>query len=131
MSEKLTTDAKMVLIGGGNATSAKQSRPLLEGALEMTGKDRPSVLLVPTPKIDGKYQRSVEATSTMFDSELGLPFEVLHGDPTADSSHWSQAELDEKIGQADMIYVTGGNTQHAIDVWRQHGIDQKIVRKNY
>jgi len=126
MREQLSPDAKIVSIGGGSMNTAKE---LLKYGLDMSGKSKPSVLLVPTPKVtEEKSTKSTDAARRIYQDELGLPFEVLHGGSEGDTSHWSDDELENKILGADVFYISGGNTRHAVQVWIRHGIDKKMVR---
>jgi peptidase E len=39
------------------------------------------------------------------------------------------SELSEKIGEADIVYVTGGDTNRMMRLWRQHKIDTMLGQK--
>jgi peptidase E len=120
MTERQTipANANMLLIGGG--TYAGTARPLLEMGLDLSGKQKPNVLIVPTPK---SRPKDFEATATkgqrMYRKDIGTGVDLLHRFRQMPS----QEELEGKFDIADVVYISGGNTRYAMDLWRQHGID--------
>jgi len=102
---------RILALGGG----ALDTR-VCAHAVELTGRRRPSVCLLPTAS--GDRADVVES----FHTALGRLAEVshieLHGVPPRD--------LRERLLTADAICVTGGNTANLLAVWRVHGVDAAL-----
>ena len=109
---------KIVAIGGGVLREG-ETDSIDKFLLELSGKDHPSVLFIPTASYDSpEYTESfTEAFGT-----LGCSVEVLNllgRNPTDD-------ELTSKILSPDIIYVGGGNTLKMMRRWRRLGVDTLI-----
>lgn len=115
----LPYEARAVLAGGG--TLPNTARPLLKVGVDMSGKEAPRVLLISTPKLDDRatFDKAVAVGQNVFGDQIGANVDVLH-DFDRFGSH---DELGEKIDNADVIYISGGNTRRAIAEWKKHGID--------
>jgi peptidase E len=105
------TDRHIVAIGG-NGLSVEHPQ-LLEFALGLTGRDRPSVCFVPTASAD-----RAEAATGFYRAVSGR----------ADGSDLPLFErtvedLRTFVLDHDVVYVAGGNTANALAVWRVHGLD--------
>ena len=115
-------EATMVLIGGGLYPST--SRPLLEFGLELSGKTKPNVLLVPTakdkPSTFATFSRKAQH---MYGEDIGTPVDILHNYEDMPTTE----DLQEKFDKADVLYIAGGNTRYAIEQWKKHGIDQMLT----
>ncbi len=98
---------------GGGGDAVEQTRLLYRYALDLTGKERPRVLFVPTAVGD-----SAEAVVSFYErfeglGELGhLPF-----------FPWPPQPLREHVLSFDAIDVSGGNTANMLAIWRVHGFD--------
>jgi dipeptidase E len=104
------------IVGQGGAGDLDQVKRLDEYVLELTGKERPRVLFVPTAVGDDdsasvwfydRFARRVEAT-------------VLNTFP------WPPENLREVVLEQDAICVSGGNTANMLAIWRVHGIDELL-----
>jgi peptidase E len=87
--------------------------PLDDFLLELTGKERPRVLLVPTAAGDG------DALIVRFYAAFGARAQASHlklfGIPPPD--------LRGFVLEQDAIFVSGGNTANMLAVWGLHGLD--------
>jgi peptidase E len=90
--------------------------PLVERMVELTGRERPRLLYVPTAMGD-THARIGE----FYEWSRGLAAERDHlrlfgipDDPLG------------RIAQADAILVSGGNTANMLAVWRVHGVDRAL-----
>jgi peptidase E len=110
----VTPPPRIVGFGGGNRASIRGASRLEEYVLELTGRDRPRVLYLPTAAADadalivGFYER--------FSACAEADHLKLFGAPDA-------AEWRPRLLQQDVIYVAGGNTVNALAIWRAHGMD--------
>lgn len=86
-------------------------------ALELTGKDRPKVCLVMTASGD---ESSYLATSyeALSDSSCDVTHLSLFGQPNAD--------VEERICSADLVWVGGGSVANLLALWRLHGVDDAM-----
>jgi peptidase E len=103
----------IVGLGGGGDTPEQSDR--LHGyVLELTGKERPKMLFVPTAAADS-------------DEYIVWAYERFQN--RADVTHlktfpWPPSELRGLILSQDAIYVSGGNTANMLAIWRAHGIEE-------
>jgi peptidase E len=109
--------ARIVGFGGRGAALVGRPSKLDEYVLELTGKDRPRVLYLPTAAADadafivGFYER--------FNGRAEPSHLKLFGAPEA--AAWRPLLLSQ-----DVICVSGGNTANALAVWRTHGMDAAL-----
>jgi Peptidase E len=126
MSERLEShiipvEAKMVLIGGGSYR--KSAKSLFEVGLDLSGKEKPNVLVIATPQSkQPDFRKKVDGLNEMIGKEIGTNVDVLHNfGETPDKK-----TMQEKFNKSDVIYISGGNTRHAMDLWKKHGIDTML-----
>ena len=105
-------------MGGLPWQDEERRRLLRDYVLELTGKERPRALFVPTPVAD-----NAENTLWAY-SELGARAQVSH----VSFFPWPPTDLREFALRQDVIYVSGGNTANALAIWRTHGFDE-ILRE--
>jgi peptidase E len=103
---------QIVGLGGGGDTD-EQTRRLVRYVLELTGKDEPRVLFVPTAVGDAS-----EAIVGFYERYAGLG-ELAH----LRFFPWPPSELRELVLAQDAICVSGGNTANMLAIWRVHGFD--------
>ena len=112
--------AIIVAVGGGEIKSG-ETRAADRKIVELSGKDTPLLLFVPTASGDaGGY---INAVKRVFHRELGCAFSTLLfylDDP-------DEQTLRDKIAAADIIYVGGGNTVKMLDKWREKGLPQLLA----
>jgi dipeptidase E len=110
----------IVAIGGGEVRTG-ETELLDRTLLELTGKETPQVLFVPTASEDAPgYVSAVEIAY----GRLGARVESLllwerDADPVVAA---------RKIASADVVYVGGGNTKAMLARWRELGVDEALRR---
>ena len=82
--------------------------------LELTGRDRPKVLYLPTPVADS--DANIVNFYERFAGRGNARHLKLFGAPEA--AAWQPMLVDQ-----DVIVVSGGNTANALAVWRTQGVD--------
>lgn len=116
---------KIVAIGGGEI--GRPGFPVETTQIDMeivrlTGKSKPNLLFIPTASSDSKgYAKVVEKH---FGTNLGCKVNTLF----LLKQKLSRNEIENKILNADMIYVGGGNTLKMMNVWRKYGVDKILVK---
>jgi dipeptidase E len=102
----------IIAIGGGGDTSAIDQHIVM-----LSGKQAPKVLFVPTASSDD--QRYIDYMKKIYQTDLMCQFETL----LLIKEKPSKKEITEKIANADIIYIGGGNTLKMMRLWRHLGID--------
>lgn len=110
---------RIIAIGGGEIRDG-DTLPIDKYILEATGKDKPNLLFLPTAS--GDAEGYWEIVNKVFGIELGAATSVLKltQNPT-------DSEIQDKIGQADAIYVGGGNTRKMLDIWKSREVDKLLL----
>lgn len=138
---------KGVLIGGGDAFATGRNLDshgsLLERGLDLTGKSKPNVLLIPSARwrSEAPVERILGRFASFFESK-GLATAILHPflyaphtleSPSLDELQMdltrlpSRDELLTKIGLADYTFTLGGDTHRMLNqVWRSLEIDKML-----
>lgn len=111
----------IVAIGGGEIRKF-ETLEIDRIIVEMTGLRRPKALFIPTAS--GDSQNYWEAFQRLYGARLGCETNVLMlirgpSDPK---------EIIEKIGEADLVYVGGGNTLRMMRRWRRLGVDKLLLQ---
>jgi peptidase E len=105
---------RIVAFGGRSSVAPFRLSKLEEHVLELSGRERPKVLYLPTPVGDADnyivafYERLAGRTEPSHLKLFGAP----------DTARWRPHLLEQ-----DVIVVSGGNTANALAVWRLHGLD--------
>lgn len=113
------TQGQIVAFGGGGF-AMEPDNPLLDDyILELTGKDRPRVCLIPTASGDNA-------------AWLDRFYELFNED-RCEATHLalfsrSVDDLYEFLSQQDVIYASGGNTVNLLAVWRAQGLADVLPR---
>jgi dipeptidase E len=116
---------RIVAIGGGEIGRSGypvETTDIDKRILELTGKTRPHVLLLPTASSDSSAY--VDAFEKHFGETLGCNTDVLC---LLSRNPQNAHEIEEKIFGSDAVYVGGGNTAKMLRVWKRYGID-KLLR---
>jgi len=107
-------------IGGGRITDSNVV-PLLEKLVDSSEKDQPRVCFLPTARDD--YDKYVDSFHRKFGSKLGCKttdIQIIKENP-------SEKQIRRKIAKSDILYVSGGNTQRMLELWKKKGIDKMIL----
>ena len=107
------SERQIVGLGGGGDTP-EQTDLLYRYVLELTGKERPHVLYVPTAAADE------DSAVVMFYDRFARRAEAN----TLLTFPYPPSDLRELVLSQDAICVSGGNTANMLAIWRVHGIDQ-------
>ena len=116
---------KIVAIGGGEIGRpgyAVETTEIDREIIHLSGKNNPRVLFIPTAS--GDSDGYVEVFNKHFGKRLGCKTDVLY----LIKEKLSKKEITEKIFNADIVYVGGGNTAKMMKVWRKTGVD-KILKE--
>ncbi len=109
--------AERHIIGlGGGGDTPEQTRRLYDYVLDVTGKERPRLMWVPTAS------REDPEGFTYFHDQFG-DRGVLSNLRTYP---WPPSDLRELILSQDAICVSGGNTANMLAIWNVHGIDDLL-----
>ncbi len=104
---------KIVAIGGGEKT------PAVTHALEISGVEKPHVLINPSSaSTQASFDKKVPMITRYFE-DLGVSTSVLHEygvDPSA-------LRIAHELGHASMVYTLGGNSPYMLTTMRRHGSD--------
>ena len=88
-------------------------------AVGLTGKEHANVLYLGTAGSDA--EANVASATRRFES-LGCGMRAL----CLITKTYTDAEIDEHLAWADMIFVGGGDTISMMRVWKEHGLDAKL-----
>jgi len=111
-----------LVLSGGIANSK-----LFGTAFELSQKDAPNLLVdlsaLPTPEM---YQEKRAIYAQYFRKMFGMRASFLqdtHGDMR------SQRVTNRLIGEADVLYISGGSTRKLLNDWRAHNLTDKVADK--
>lgn len=117
-------EKRIIAIGGGeikNKTTLKIDEYISNLAKKHAGEKRANALFLGTASHDSMpYFNSFRKTYTSnFDikAEVGL---IVYGEMDI-------ARISDKIDNADMIYIGGGDTVYMLEKWKQTGLDKLIL----
>ncbi len=111
---------KILAIGGGEIHKS-ETLVLDRRACELTGKRTPKALFVPTAS--GDSEAYIQSFSRLYGGKLGCRVQAL-----CLLSRPTRKEIGEKVREADLIYVGGGNTDRMMRWWRRSGLDEELIR---
>jgi dipeptidase E len=109
----------LIPIGGGEIRQLK-TLAIDKKIVALSNKKHPRLLFIPTASSDS--ENYVQAIEKVYGKKLGCKVETLlliKEKPT-------KQQIEEKIQQAHIIYVGGGNTLKMMKIWRKLGIDQML-----
>jgi peptidase E len=102
---------RILAMGGGTAGG-----PAEDYLLSLSGENRPRVCFLSTPS--AHRPEYVEVFYDAFRHRRCAPYHVeLFGVPDAPA---------ERVAEADIVYVSGGNTANALALWRLHQVDAAL-----
>lgn len=117
---------RIISIGGGRIRASgkrpAQTTAIDQAVVKATGKRRPRALFIPTASLDDEDY--CDAFARQYGKTLGCRVEqlLLYRDRPA------RKAMRERILNADLIYVGGGNTLRMMKLWRQLGVDRHLDR---
>jgi dipeptidase E len=113
--------AKIVAIGGGDV-ARHETLPIDREIVRLTGKARPRALFIPTAS--GDAPELCRLFRDLYGERLDCATEtllLLREEPT-------EQEIADRLLNADIIYVGGGNTLAMLELWRRRGVDRLLHR---
>jgi len=111
----------IVAIGGGEMKSG-QTMAIDRFVVDLTGKRSPRALFIPTAS--GDALGYCDSFDQIYGGRLGCKTDRLLLLTSTDDRKC----MKEKIGQADIIYVGGGNTLRMMKFWRKLGVDRLLKK---
>jgi dipeptidase E len=111
--------AHIVAIGGGSMKD-RTTFDIDRYIVKLCGKKEPRVLLIPTATYDNPERFDI--INDVYGQDLGCTTDVLYLLKTVPSHQ----EIQKKLQDADIIYVSGGNTLKLMRKWRSIGLDQYL-----
>ncbi|MGX7076502.1 Type 1 glutamine amidotransferase-like domain-containing protein [Globicatella sanguinis] len=111
----------MIIAIGGGEVALNETYEIDKFIVEAAKKEKPNFLFIPTASKDA------EAYVTIINKlygELGCKTDTLYLSNTKVNTE----EVNQKIENADIIYVGGGNTQYMMKVRQEYGVDKAIIR---
>jgi len=103
----------IIAIGGGSI-GLGETESIDRELIRLAGKEQPNALFIPTASGDDLgYAREFAATYSRYGCSTETLLLHSGGDP-------------QKILEADLIYVGGGNTKMMLEVWRERGVDRLL-----
>lgn len=107
---------RVVAISGGDLGS---TRPLNLHAIQLSGKTSPNVLFIGTASGDSDgYITSIEKEYESLDCQVKSL--------CLTTKSYQDEEIDGLLSWADIIYVGGGDTISMMQIWKRHGLDEKL-----
>lgn len=111
---------RFAAIGGG---TFEECDPLAERIVKMSGKPVPNVLFIGTAASDSTNP----LTSCKKSFKRVCPGTVVRKLSIL-RNVYTEAEVNELLSWADVIYVSGGNTEFMLEQWRSYGLIPKLKR---
>ena len=118
---------KIVAIGGGHIGGLSQpveTTEIDEEIIRLSGSKNPRLLFIPTAITDAESY--VETVHKHFGEDLGCTIDTLY----LIKEKPGITEIRDKVFNANIIYVGGGNTLKMLRIWRSLGVD-KILLEAY
>ena len=109
---------RIVAIGGGDLQSTKE---LNQYMIRMSKKEHPNVLFIGTAS--GDADGYIESIRRVF-GDLGCDVKAL----CLVTEKPIESEIDKLLAWANVIYVGGGDTISMMKIWKEYGIDEKLIR---
>jgi peptidase E len=109
---------RILALGGASLEPSSIDAPLHQYLLDLTGRDRPRICLLPTAGGD-----SADDIANFY----------AFFAPRADATHLALVnrrvdDIEAFLAEQDAIYVGGGNTANMLAIWRVHGVDDALRR---
>ena len=111
----------MIIAIGGGEVAQKETYEIDRFIVEAAKKERPNFLFIPTASKDAPAY--VKMIRKLY-GDLGCNTDTLY----LSNVEVNREEVNQKIENADIIYVGGGNTQYMMKVWEEYGVDKALMR---
>ncbi len=111
----------MIIAIGGGEVALNETYEIDKFIVEAAKKEKPNFLFIPTASKDAEAY--VKIINKLY-GELGCKTDTLYLSNTKVNTE----EVNQKIENADIIYVGGGNTQYMMKVWQEYGVDKALIR---
>lgn len=111
----------MIIAIGGGEVSQNQTYDIDKFIVESSKKENPHFLFIPTASKDAEAY--METISNLYES-LGCKTDTLY----LSNAKVNKEEVNQKIENADIIYVGGGNTAYMMQVWRKYSVDKALIK---
>ena len=108
----------IIAIGGGGFGRNPNHRKIEKYILELTGKERPNVVFLPT----------ASAENQDYIIKFYKCFTKMNCEPSHVTFFQRTPRLDSIINKADVIYVGGGNTKSMLAVWQEWKLDKLLLK---
>ena len=107
------------LIGGGEIRNLETLQ--LDSALvEYSEKKTPNFLFIPTASHDSAGY--IQAVKSIYKDKLKCEYDFLSLSEKPDKT-----QIQNKIENADIIYVGGGDTKYLMDKWKEYNLDKILL----
>lgn len=107
----------VVAIAGGELSTTKK---LNEYIVKLSNKENPKLLFIPTAS--GDHQGYIQNVHSCFET-LGCVVDEL----CLCTETYNANEIKQKIDEADIIYVGGGDTRAMMRKWKEFGLDKMLL----
>ncbi|EIK85939.1 peptidase E [Gardnerella sp. DNF01144] len=111
----------MIIAIGGGEVYQNQTYDIDKFIVESSNKENPHFLFIPTASKDADAY--IETISNLYES-LGCKTDTLY----LSNAKVNKEEVNQKIENADIIYVGGGNTAYMMQVWRKYSVDKALIK---
>lgn len=111
----------MIITIGGGEVAQNQTYEIDKFIVESAKKENPNFLFIPTASKDAEPY--IKTINKLYES-LGCKTDTLY----LSNVEVNIEEVNQKIENADIIYVGGGNTAYMIEVWRQYSVDKALMK---
>ena len=111
----------MIVAIGGGEVGLNETYEIDKFIVESAKKENPNFLFIPTASKDAPAY--VKIIDKLY-GELGCKTDTLY----LSNVEVDKEEVNQKIENADIIYVGGGNTQYMMKVWEEYGVDKALIK---
>ncbi|WP_058990068.1 peptidase E [Anaerococcus rubeinfantis] len=111
----------MIIAIGGGEISQNETYEIDKFIVQSSKKENPNFLFIPTASKDAETY--VDTINNLYES-LGCKTDTLY----LSNAKVNKEEMNQKIENADIIYVGGGNTAYMMQVWRRYSVDKALIR---
>ena len=111
----------MIIAIGGGEVALNETYEIDKFIVESSKKENPNFLFIPTASKDATAY--VKIIDKLY-AGLGCKTDTLY----LSNVEVDKDEVNQKIENADIIYVGGGNTQYMMKVWEEYGVDKALIK---